>query len=356
MTGSQIEYFDNNHLVKDPLVSVVMITYNHERFLAEAIEGVVRQDTCFPFELLIGEDCSTDGTKEIALSYQKQFPEIVRVITSEQNVGMHENFSRLVKAARGEYIAFCEGDDYWCRLDKLELQISILESNPSISLVCSSWRTISEDGDLINPDTLSLEKGRGHYLGLDDIMQLARIRTLTVCTRTALVKVAMRDSPLCRLGRYPMADHPLWVALSQFGVCQCMPDVYSAYRVSEGSATRPSDPMNAYKFLAGSGEFERDVLDLYELPQGKEATMLLKISATRRRLRALALLGNSVAVQHELQKLELYNVRIKMTDRLLYVLSTIVSPETLGAAVVKFSIHLWRALRYGKWPKRKSGL
>jgi glycosyltransferase involved in cell wall biosynthesis len=219
MLNSPIEYVESDRLLKDPLVSVVMITYNHERYLAEAIEGVVGQVTSFPVELLIGEDCSTDGTRTIALSYQKRFPVQIRVITSERNVGMHENLARLAAAARGKYIAFCEGDDYWCRLDKLELQISVLESDPSISLVCSSWRTISEDGVPINPDTLSLGRGRGHYFGLDDIIVSGRIRTLTVCTRTALVKKAMRESPLCKLGRYPMGDHPLWVALSRYGAC-----------------------------------------------------------------------------------------------------------------------------------------
>src|ERR1700719_3562213 len=114
MPYSQVEYVDSHRLVKDPLISVVMLAYNHERYLAEAIEGVVRQETSFAVELLIGEDCSTDGTRKVALSYQERFPEMIRVITSERNVGMHENLARLFAAARGRYIAFCEGDDYWC--------------------------------------------------------------------------------------------------------------------------------------------------------------------------------------------------------------------------------------------------
>ena len=353
MPSSHVEYSDDTRLVPNPLVSVVMITYNHERYLAEAIEGVVRQVTDFPIELLIGEDCSTDGTREIALSYQILFPEMIRVITSERNVGMHKNGERLIAAARGKYIAFCEGDDYWSIPDKLGLQISILESDSNISLVCTSWRTISEDGIPINTDTLSLERGRGHYFGLDDIIVSGKIRTLTVCSRTVLVREAMSESPLCKRGRYPMGDHPLWVALSRYGVCYCIPDVSASYRVSPESTTRPRDPMNAYKFLAGLGEFERDVLDLYELSQGEEATTLFKISATRRRLRALALLGDSVAAQHELEKLEMYKSRIKTADRLMYVLSSLVHPGTMGALTLKWGIHMWRAVRYGIWPNGK---
>src|ERR1039458_1989546 len=117
------ESSDSARLVTNPVVSVIMVTYKHERYLAEAIEGVIRQKTSFPVELLIGEDCSTDGTREIALSYQKRVPEMIRVITSEKNVGMHENFARLIVAARGKYIAFCDGDDFWHRPDKLCRQI-----------------------------------------------------------------------------------------------------------------------------------------------------------------------------------------------------------------------------------------
>jgi len=112
MPDSQIEYVDSKCFVKDPLVSVVMVTYNHERYLAEAIEGVVRQETSFPVELLIGEDCSTDGTREIALSYRKRFPEMIRVITSERNAGTHKNAARLIAAAIREKEAIFMDDSF----------------------------------------------------------------------------------------------------------------------------------------------------------------------------------------------------------------------------------------------------
>ena len=86
-----------------------MLTYNHERYLAEAIESVIFQQTSFPVELLIGEDCSTDGTKEIALGYQKRFPEVIRIITSEKNVGGPRNHARLIAAARGKYFSLLRG-------------------------------------------------------------------------------------------------------------------------------------------------------------------------------------------------------------------------------------------------------
>lgn len=96
-----------------PIVSVAIVTYNHEPFIAQAIEGVLMQNVTFPIELIIGEDCSTDNTYEIVLDYQRKFPDVVRIITSEHNVGMSANGARILKACNGKYIALCDGDDYW---------------------------------------------------------------------------------------------------------------------------------------------------------------------------------------------------------------------------------------------------
>jgi glycosyltransferase involved in cell wall biosynthesis len=131
------EISDKSVLETLPTVSVAMITYNHEAYIAEAIECIINQKTEYPFELVIGEDCSTDNTKKIVLEYQKKYPDIIRVLFSEENVGMHKNMLRVEKNSRGKYIAYCEGDDYWHCMDKLQLQLSYLESQPQVGLVYS---------------------------------------------------------------------------------------------------------------------------------------------------------------------------------------------------------------------------
>ncbi len=129
------EISDPAVLSKTPLVSIKMITYNHEQYIAQAIEGVLLQETEFPIELVIGEDCSTDRTREIILEYQKQHPDVIRVITSEHNVGMKRNNWRTIGACRGAYMAFCEGDDYWTDRNKLQKQVEWLEANRDCSAV-----------------------------------------------------------------------------------------------------------------------------------------------------------------------------------------------------------------------------
>src|SRR5574344_2319007 len=117
-----------------PLLSIVTITYNHEPFIAKTIEGVLMQQVKFPIELIIAEDCSTDGTRAICQQYAEQYPDLIRLITSESNVGAIANERRAMLAARGKYIAFCEGDDYWTDPLKLQKQVDFLESHPDYSV------------------------------------------------------------------------------------------------------------------------------------------------------------------------------------------------------------------------------
>jgi hypothetical protein len=159
------------------------------------------------------------------------------------------------------------------------------------------------------------------------------------------VKRAIRESPLCRSGRYPFGDAPLWVELSRAGICRCLPTDYASYRLSTNSATRPRDIMDVYRFIAGSSEFDRDVLGLYPLPQGEEAAVAARVIATRRRLRALALLGESVQARAELQWLLRLGAKLRTRDNFLYFISTLVQPGTIGAATLKWAILRWRTIQ-----------
>jgi glycosyltransferase involved in cell wall biosynthesis len=113
-----------------PLVSVVLRTYGHAPFVAQAIESVLIQKTDFPFELVIGEDCSTDGTREIVQAYGERYPDIVRLVLPERNVGHGEMLRQALAATRGELIAYLDGDDYWTSPGKLAKQAAFMRSNP----------------------------------------------------------------------------------------------------------------------------------------------------------------------------------------------------------------------------------
>lgn len=116
------------------LVSINCTTYNQEEYIADAIESFLMQKTDFEYEILIGEDCSTDNTKKIVLEYVEKYPDKIRMITSESNVGARKNSMRLLESSKGKYIAECEGDDYWIDPHKLQKQADFMVKNPDCTL------------------------------------------------------------------------------------------------------------------------------------------------------------------------------------------------------------------------------
>ena len=127
------------------MVSVLMTVYNHERYLKKAIEGVLMQRTNFKFELIIGEDCSTDGSRNIVEFYQNKYPDIIRAMLNSENLGMDSNGWQVTKAAKGKYLAICEGDDFWTDSNKLQIQVDFLESYPEYSGCYHSVKIIDEN-------------------------------------------------------------------------------------------------------------------------------------------------------------------------------------------------------------------
>jgi len=128
-----------------PKVSIVMIAYNVERYLEQAIESVLMQKVNFSYELIIGEDCSSDKTREIALGYQKQYPEKIIVLTHENNLGLTPNCIATHNKCTGEYIALLDSDDYWTSSNKLQEQIDFLDKNPEFSACAHQSEIIFDD-------------------------------------------------------------------------------------------------------------------------------------------------------------------------------------------------------------------
>ncbi|OGT39973.1 MAG: hypothetical protein A3E81_01800 [Gammaproteobacteria bacterium RIFCSPHIGHO2_12_FULL_36_30] len=126
---------------ESPLVSVICITYNHEPYIADAIESFLKQKTTFPFEIIIHDDASTDKTSEIVKSYTEKYPRIIKPIFQKENQSSQFKKNVLlpiiltaVSYARGKFIAYCDGDDYWTDENKLEIQIAVMQKNPNCDM------------------------------------------------------------------------------------------------------------------------------------------------------------------------------------------------------------------------------
>jgi glycosyltransferase involved in cell wall biosynthesis len=152
----------------DPLVSVVLRTYGHAEFIAQAIESVLIQRTPFPIELVIGEDCSSDGTREIVRGYAERHPELIRAVLPEQNLGHGQILLRAIEATRGRYLAYLDGDDYWTAPDKLRRQVEYLEASPDCR---SCFHDVSLVYDAAGMPSGSVSPGFAEArLGLTDIL------------------------------------------------------------------------------------------------------------------------------------------------------------------------------------------
>ena len=159
-----------------PLVSVCVTTYNHERYIAQAIESVLGQRITFAVEVVVGEDCSTDNTLAICREYEKNYPDRVRVVASESNNGMHRNYRRTIEACRGKYIAMLDGDDWFSDMDKLQIQVEQLEKSGAAMCYTRSERRGEDGSSVIYPE------GALHT-SFEDML---RLNTAENCTTVAL--------------------------------------------------------------------------------------------------------------------------------------------------------------------------
>ncbi len=153
-----------------PKVSVIMITYNHEPFIAEAIESVLMQKTTFDFEIIIGEDCSTDNTRETINAYAAKFSQKIKPLLHNKNLGMLRNFATVYQACRGEYVALLEGDNYWTDPYKLQKQVDFLNTH-------SDYITCFHRVEILDPESLTTRDVEYHlpekkpYYTLDDLLE-----------------------------------------------------------------------------------------------------------------------------------------------------------------------------------------
>ena len=163
-------------------LSVCCITYNQEKFIAEAIESFLMQKTNFDFEIVIGEDCSGDNTLSIINYFTDKYPNKIRLLENKANIGMIPNFIRTIKACTGKYIAICEGDDYWTDADKLQKQVDFMDSHEEYVLSYHYSETLNDSSKIFSP---AISKNAGN-LSPEDIFAGYAIPTATVLFRNII--------------------------------------------------------------------------------------------------------------------------------------------------------------------------
>ena len=205
-----------------PLVSVVIITYNHEEFIKQTLDSILSQKTDFDFEVVVGEDKSPDNTLEVCKTYGDK----INLIYGEENIGMIPNFIRTLKAANGKYFAVCEGDDYWIDPLKLQKQVGFLEANPDYVICWTDYNILNDNGEITTTDF-------GYTKDVIDIDYNNLFRPYSTYTLTSMFKREAFDLELYQTLKY-YKDNSLYVLLLREGKGVFLNFVSSVYRVHEG--------------------------------------------------------------------------------------------------------------------------
>lgn len=207
-----------------PIVSICCATFNHEQFIHDAMHGFLSQRTLFPFEILVHDDASTDNTLEVVRDYQSRFPSIIRVIAQSENQyskGRRIVGELIMPEAKGQYLAICEGDDYWTDPEKLAKQVRFLENNPDYVLCYSDCVGLDQESG----NTVKVAGVRWD-LSERELQETASIFTLTTCFRNVLHPWPVEVS------RAPYGDLTLWSLLGDHGKGKFLRDIGSSrYRM-----------------------------------------------------------------------------------------------------------------------------
>lgn len=146
----------NDNTYSKPLVSIQMLVYNHEKYIKQALDSILMQKVNFTYEIIVGEDCSKDNTRAILLEYKKRYPDKIKLILHEKNVGMNINASVIRQNCNGKYCANCEGDDYWTDPYKLQKQIDFLEKHQEYIGSAHKIEVVDENGELKSGFNMSM--------------------------------------------------------------------------------------------------------------------------------------------------------------------------------------------------------
>lgn len=242
----------------NPQVSICMITYNQEAYISEAIEGVLMQVTNFPIELIIGEDCSSDHTRQICIEYQSKYPDKITLRLSDDNLGMMKNFIGTLLASKGKYIALCEGDDYWTDPLKLQKQVDFLEANRDFSICFHSVKVKLENNGKLVDDFITQDVATN--TDIYDLLDGNYIHTPSVIFRRNEQVMADIQS----LYTLAIGDYPLHLLNARHGKIYKMSEVMAVYRYGVGVWTsqnvkKDNIMINFMLYNALVGKFTDDI-------------------------------------------------------------------------------------------------
>jgi glycosyltransferase involved in cell wall biosynthesis len=234
---------DNNEII--PLVSIICPAYNHEKFIAQALDGFVMQKTNFPFEIIVHDDASTDGTARIMRDYEEKYPHLFKNIYQSENQFSKNIMSVsliLFKASKGKNIACCEGDDYWTDPYKLQKQVDFLEQNPDYVACFHDVKVLLPNGDLVEDTITSVP---AQYETIEDLARDGNY----IHTPSVVFRNVIQEYP-AELNHSTIGDYFLYLLLAQYGKFKYWKEEMAVYRYGVGMFSVNTQDYKLYNFQA----------------------------------------------------------------------------------------------------------
>jgi len=299
-----LEYMDNI------MVSICCTSYNHERYIGDAIESFLMQKTNFDYEILIHDDASTDNTAKIIKDYESRYPDKIRVIyqtENQQSKGIKISAQYVFPNARGKYIALCEGDDYWINPHKLQIQVDYMENNPDCSLTFHSANMVTVDKEIIKViDPYSVDR----RCGVEDVL----CKKINYPTASLMFPTQLVQSMPAYYHKSPVGDVPLQLHLTSQGYGFYFRRVFSAYRTGvPGSwSSRQADGNSNEKMLKNSESMIKMYRQFDEFTNHRHSKAVLE-ACERQEFEALLKIGEFKRLKQ--QKYEKFVHELSRTKR-----------------------------------------
>ena len=226
-----------------PKVTSFVICYNQKDTILQTLESVCSQIVHFDHEVIIGDDCSNDGTRALCEAFIKKNPDKnIRIFPEQPNMGMIANYKRLISAAKGQYIAGCAGDDYWCDDDKIQKEVDFLDSNPDYGMIHTNYKILRTNTGSIQDHVADYPSG--HIL--DELFQGNFIIPVTAVYKKKLVDDFIAEGILDR--GFLMEDYPLWFYIAEREKIKHLKDITAVYRKNVESLSYSQNPEKMIAF------------------------------------------------------------------------------------------------------------
>ena len=223
----------------NPFVSVVIPSFNRESKVGETIDSIMNQKCKFDFEIIIGDDCSTDNAREVLQQYQEKYPQNIVLLFHDENIGLGANWATCVLQCRGKYIGNCDNDDYWHNPDKLQLQVDFMEANPKFGVIHTDYRKHNRVTGKITK-----EKATNSIIKNEPLQNSVMNGNFRCCNATVMYRKSVLEQYI-NLDDYikyqfTLQDWNTWMILSNFTEFYCMPISTATFGVETESITRPN--------------------------------------------------------------------------------------------------------------------